>query len=86
MTLKKWNELTDDYVTYRGKKIGFPFKNNFCLAGTDLKDILELEDLFRFKNIGYLELSDNQLTEIKGLEHLPNLVIIDLHENKISRI
>lgn len=78
--------MANDYITYKGKQIRFRSKNYFRLGQAELKDILELQDLFRFKNLDYLQLNNNEITEIKGLEHFPNLVFLDLHENKISKI
>ena len=75
--------MANNYITYKGKQIRFRFKNYFRLGHAELKDILELQDLFRFKNLDYLQLNNNEITEIKGLEHFPNLVFLDLHENKI---
>ncbi|MFX1387923.1 MAG: leucine-rich repeat domain-containing protein [Promethearchaeota archaeon] len=75
-----------DYVNYKGKKIRLPAKNDFKLLQSDLKDILELKDLFNYKKLGYLEIGESEISEIKGLDHFPRLKFLKLTENKISKI
>jgi hypothetical protein len=75
-----------DYVNYKGQKIRFPEKNYFRLPQSDLKDILELKDLFKYKKLVHLEIGESEISEIKGLDHFPNLKFLKLDSNKISKI
>ena len=75
-----------DYVEYKGKKIRFPAKNSFRLPQSDLNDILELKDLFKYKKLDQLEIGESEISEIKGLDHFPKLKFLKLYGNKISKI
>ncbi len=76
----------DDYITYKGKKYEVYKGKYLDLNDVGLKDILELEELFSFKNITKLGLNRNDISEIKGLEHFPNLTSLSLSCNKIKQI
>jgi hypothetical protein len=50
---------------------------------SNIKDIIGLENLF---DLQALNLSDNRITEIKGLDTLSNLKVLKLHHNNITEI
>ena len=76
----------DDYIIYKGRQYKVHEEKRFGLIGVGLKDILELEELFSFKNIIELQLNRNEITELKGLEHFPHLLALSLSRNKIQKI
>ena len=47
---------------------------------------LILNNLYKFTNLQHLTLSNNQITEIKGLDNLVNLQQLHLDANKIKKI
>ena len=47
---------------------------------------LLLDKLYKFTNLKILDLSYNQITEIKGLDYLVNLQKLNLHNNQITEI
>ncbi|MBN1802155.1 MAG: leucine-rich repeat protein [Candidatus Lokiarchaeota archaeon] len=78
-----------DHVEYKGKS--YPVHKPFhffqlSVNGVDLKSISDLEGFDQCENIGDLDLSDNQLKEIKGLENLIKLKRLNLSNNNITEI
>ena len=47
---------------------------------------LLLDKLHKFINLQILNLGNNQITEIKGLDNLVNLQTLDLYQNQIREI
>ena len=72
------------YVEVNGEK--FEIKNNFLDLGLlDINDISEIIYLDKIE-VKHLELSSNNIVDIKGLDHLTLLRELDLTSNNISSI
>ena len=75
-----------DYVVYK-EKIHLIEKGDLFLTDLGISDISELKRLDKIGNkIGYLNLSGNKISEIKGLESCTNLKTLVLERNNISEI
>ena len=72
------------YVEYKGEK--YEIKEGFLDLGLcDITDITEIKKLDSL-DLTNLELSSNNIIEIKGLDNLRNLEILNLGSNNIEAI
>ena len=73
------------FVEYRGRKYNI-LDNCLDLNIKALKNIDEIQNFTSLINLQILRLSGNRLTEIKSLDYLNQLEILDLSYNQISKI
>lgn len=56
------------------------------LSNRNIKSIEDIPDLDQFKDIIYLDLSNNEISKISGLDNFRNLTYLNLSNNCISKI
>ena len=80
-------EFEFEFIKYEGNLIGV-FKNNkIYLRHHDISVIADIEGFGdKLEKIEELDLSDNQITEMNGIERFSNLKCLKLNNNRITNI
>ncbi len=85
--LKYFNDFDFDFVRYNKKLVGIFKDNKLYLSGQNIQNVTDIEGLKdKYVKIKELDLSDNQIKEIKGLENFLNLEFLKLNNNQITQI
>lgn len=86
-TLVYFNDIKLNFVKYNNKLLGILIDKKLDLKSNNIEFFADIEGLKPIENdIEELDLSDNQISEIKGLENLTNLKVLRLKNNFISEI
>ncbi|UCD01216.1 MAG: leucine-rich repeat domain-containing protein [Promethearchaeota archaeon] len=85
--LNNFEDIKIEYVKYNGRIIGFLNNEILILKKKNIRDIDSIEGIRDFSDkIIELDLSYNNISEIKGLENLKNLRKLNLRNNLITQI
>jgi hypothetical protein len=85
--LVNYENLDFKLLTYKDKLIGILQANFLNLRNKMIEDIVDIKGLEEIEaKIEHIDLSNNRITEIKGLNHLKNLKRLTLKNNYIEKI
>ena len=85
--LDYFDEIELDLISYENRIIGIFEGEKLYLQYQNIKNIENIEGLKdKYRKIKELDLSNNQISDIKGLEKFSNLEVLKLNNNKISKI
>jgi len=85
--LKYFNDLDFDFVKYENKLVGIIKDNKIILSHQNIKDINIIKGLDKeYSNIEDLDLSDNLIKNLNGIEKFSNLKHLKLNNNQITSI
>ena len=85
--LVNYKNLDFDLLTYKDKLIGILQANFLNLRNKMIEDVVDIKGLEEIEaKIEDLDLSNNRITEIKGLDRLKNLKKLTLKNNYIEKI
>jgi len=85
--LEYFKDFDYDFVKYKGQLVGIFQDNKLLLTHQNIQDIsiIDLEEN-NYESVEELDLSDNQIVEIKGLEVFSNLKVLRLNDNQLTQI
>ncbi|MBY9010734.1 MAG: leucine-rich repeat domain-containing protein [Candidatus Lokiarchaeota archaeon] len=85
--LVNYENLDIKLLTYKDKLIGILQDNFLNLRNKMIEDVLEIKGLEEIESkIDHLDLGNNRITKIEGLDRLENLKKLDLKNNYIEKI
>ena len=85
--LKYLEEIALDTVKYDNRIIGLMHDQVLNLRDQNIEDINQIEDLDnRYKEIRNLDLSNNNIKDLDGIENFTNLRTLNMNNNKIKSI
>jgi len=85
--LEYFKEFDYDFVKYKDQLVGIFQDNKLLLPHQNIQDISIIDiEKNKYESIEELDLTDNQIEEIKGLEEFSNLKVLRLNDNQITQI
>lgn len=85
--LRYLDEIELNTVKYNDRIIGLMKEQQLNLRDQNIENIKQIEDLGnRYKNIQELDLSNNNIKDLDGIENFTNLRILNMNNNKIRSI
>jgi len=85
--LEYFKDLNMNFVKYKETIVGIFHQNKLLLAHKNIQDIKSLDfEKDKHKEVEELDLSDNQIKDMEGLETFSNLKVLKLNNNQITQI